>query len=374
MANVFHIENTDGSLTLTLKPGALNGPGGAQRDTDMRLYGMGALMWGEGVDENILRLTENFACDEKTSNPGVPKDEGDFPAMIVGLGINNPITGQTWYNKTDETLYVYTGAVWKRTSTVRATTTVPANATQGDLWYDLSVTTGCAQPTLKIYDPAHPDADGNGYVEISWDRVSTCGDAMSGELSMSPDGGTTRYRITDLADPVDLYDAVHLDYVTTLFNSGTAALTAHTGDLSAHLTTAQNTFLDALETNCPAVLGSQLASDLCELAGYSINTGTIYDDVNGDGTPGTGKVDRSGDTMTGFLNLHADPATGLQAATKQYVDNKVPAPISTGSLRFVSYFNSISTGVPQDGDIATVGAIIYIYNSGWKQVFPPLYT
>jgi hypothetical protein len=194
---------------------------------------------------------------------------------------------------------------------------------------------------------------------------------------MSPDGGTTRYNITNLADPVDPHDAVHLQYVTDLFNSSSSALATHTGDLSAHLTTAQNTFLDALESNCPSVLGTQLANDLCELAGYSTNSGTIYEDVNGDGNPGTGKVDRSGDTMTGFLNLHADPATGLQAATKQYVDNKVPAPISTGSLRFVSYFDTITTGpgvAPQNGDVATVGGVIYIYNSGWKQVFPPLYT
>lgn len=33
------------------------------------------------------------------------------------------------------------------------------------------------------------------------------------------------------------------------------------------------------------------------------------------------KVAKSGDTMTGFLTLHADPATDLHAATKRYVDS-----------------------------------------------------
>jgi hypothetical protein len=31
-------------------------------------------------------------------------------------------------------------------------------------------------------------------------------------------------------------------------------------------------------------------------------------------------VKKAGDTLTGFLNLHADPTTALKAATKQYVD------------------------------------------------------
>lgn len=38
--------------------------------------------------------------------------------------------------------------------------------------------------------------------------------------------------------------------------------------------------------------------------------------------PESGKVDRSGDTMTGALTLPSDPTSDLQAATKQYVDDK----------------------------------------------------
>jgi hypothetical protein len=35
------------------------------------------------------------------------------------------------------------------------------------------------------------------------------------------------------------------------------------------------------------------------------------------------RVAKSGDTMTGFLTLHANPSSGLHAATKQYVDSRV---------------------------------------------------
>jgi hypothetical protein len=37
------------------------------------------------------------------------------------------------------------------------------------------------------------------------------------------------------------------------------------------------------------------------------------------------KVAKAGDTMTGLLVLSADPSASLGAATKQYVDNKVPS-------------------------------------------------
>lgn len=36
------------------------------------------------------------------------------------------------------------------------------------------------------------------------------------------------------------------------------------------------------------------------------------------------KVAKAGDTMTGFLTLHADPTNALHAATKEYVDNSAP--------------------------------------------------
>lgn len=36
----------------------------------------------------------------------------------------------------------------------------------------------------------------------------------------------------------------------------------------------------------------------------------------------------SGGTMTGFLTLHADPTSGLHAATKQYVDNTVAVKVA----------------------------------------------
>ena len=103
-------------------PGELNGPAGAARNSDLELYGFGSLKWGEGVDQNLYRILENFACARKetgdyhpdfTGSPGgyddtihpvTPKDEND---LGTGNGITTPIVGQTWYDTTSGTMFVY---------------------------------------------------------------------------------------------------------------------------------------------------------------------------------------------------------------------------------------------------------------------------
>jgi hypothetical protein len=57
----------------------------------------------------------------------------------------------------------------------------------------------------------------------------------------------------------------------------------------------------------------------------------------------------SGGTLTGSLTLVADPAAALQAATRQYVDNKV-----AGSVAGVSSFNTRTGAVAlSSGDVTT---------------------
>lgn len=374
MANVFLIDNTDGTLSITLKPGALNGPGADQRDTDMRLYGMGSLLWGEGVNENILRLAENFACEEKSGTPGVPQDENDITnGFARRLGINNPLTGQTWYNKSDEQMYFYTGSVWKKTSAVIVNITTPDSAETGDMWYDLGYSDGCSLPVLKLYDPTHPSAAPDGWVELGFDRLSICGGDMSGTLSMSSDGGTTRNQITNLGDPINDYDAIHklyLEQQLDLITGPGGSLTSHLSDGALHLSTRQNEMLDSLESTCmgSAADAVRVATDICALKGWSLNTvDTVW-------TAMDRRLRKDGGTMTNFLTLHANPSSDFHAATKKYVDDEVGRGLGSGATRYIRFFNSISGGSPDDGDVAVQGSIVYIYQDGWKQVFPAIYS
>lgn len=74
--STYDITLTDPLMSgFTIQPGAFDGPGGSRANTTLRLYGRGALEWGEAVDEDLVRLAETFA--------------GSTPPL-------NPIPGQLW--------------------------------------------------------------------------------------------------------------------------------------------------------------------------------------------------------------------------------------------------------------------------------------
>lgn len=99
-----------------LGPGEENGPLGLAHNSDLTLYGFGSLKWGEGVDQNLYRILENFACPRKgmTGSPPAydavaPMDETD---LGVGNGITAPLIGQLWYDITSKIPFVYNGTHW----------------------------------------------------------------------------------------------------------------------------------------------------------------------------------------------------------------------------------------------------------------------
>ena len=76
------------------------------------------------------------------------------------------------------------------------------------------------------------------------------------------------------------------------------------------------------------------------------------------------KVNRAGDTMTGFLILNADPVLPLGAATKQYVDN-----IASGLIILLAVYAASTTNLTAiyNNGVAGVGATLT--NSGGLSAF-----
>lgn len=112
--------------------------------------------------------------------------------------------------------------------------------------------------------------------------VKKAGDTMTGHLTLN-------------ADPTSALHSATKQYVDT-------GLSGHATDAALHLTTAQNTFLDGLTIT---------HTEANRLQGVTSNVQTQLDS----------KLPLTGGTLTGVLTLDADPATALEAATKQYVDN-----------------------------------------------------
>ena len=105
----YKINNTFGTLLVTLTDGTID-----TTTTDLTLIGKGYAGFGESLNENLVKLLENF---NNTSAP------------------NNKIQGQLWYDKTNNQLNVYTGAKFKPLGPTPSTT-APTNAVLGDEWFD----------------------------------------------------------------------------------------------------------------------------------------------------------------------------------------------------------------------------------------------
>lgn len=376
MANVYIIDSTDGTQSITVRPGELNGPGSSNRNSDLRLYGAGALQWGEGVNENLFRIAETFSCEAKelgdynppslldqslgivgafdydpSTQPILPKDAFD---LGPGKGINDPLEGQMWYDKTSKSVYIYDkqhpgnvgGVGWKLDSGI-AVGNQPSNPQLGNVWFD------AINSQLLIYDPTNINAV-NGFVHVSEDFVRQSGDWMSGTLDMggADSGATAKNAIINVKDPVLAYDATNKQYVDNVVSS----LSAHELDATVHLTVEYSAYLSALD------LPTLTATETNMLVGV---TSPLQAQLSG-------KVSKSGDTMDGnaTIVLGRPPVSSLEAATKNYVDDA----INGGAFM---QFDPVGKGnPPQSGDTQIVGNAIqmYITNTGWVQIWPAQYS
>jgi len=110
----YKINNTFGTLLVTLADGTID-----VATTDLTLIGKGYAGFGEKLNENLVKLLENF---NNTSAP------------------SNKVQGQLWYDKTNNQLNVYTGSKFKPVGSTSNSASAPTNAVLGDMWFDTTNT------------------------------------------------------------------------------------------------------------------------------------------------------------------------------------------------------------------------------------------
>ena len=136
----YTINLTDGTIFAVVADGTIN------TDSSQTLVGKNYAGYGEFLDENFVRLLENAA---NTSAPGAP------------------LTGQLWYDKTNNVIKVYNGTIFKSISGAIASGSQPTSNVSGDLWFDTT------NDQLKVY---------NGTSFITIGPASTSGQGTSGAI------------------------------------------------------------------------------------------------------------------------------------------------------------------------------------------------
>lgn len=106
----YKLNKTDGTLLIDLVDGSLD-----TTTTSIGLIGKNYSGFGETLNENQIKMLENFAS---TSAPSVP------------------LTGQLWYDSTQGRIKVYDGTTFRESGGPIVSTSQPSTMVSGDLWLD----------------------------------------------------------------------------------------------------------------------------------------------------------------------------------------------------------------------------------------------
>lgn len=106
----YTINKTDGSILATVADGQID-----QLSSDLTLIGKNYSGFGDALNENFVKLLENF------SNTAQP---------------TNPIRGQIWFDVAELKLKVYTGSSFQPVSSATIASTQPLTLGVGDLWFN----------------------------------------------------------------------------------------------------------------------------------------------------------------------------------------------------------------------------------------------
>lgn len=104
------VNKTDGTILARLADGVVN-----TTASDLTLIGRNFAGFGEYLNENLIKLLENFA------STGAP---------------TRPLSGQLWFDKASKTIKLYSGTSFKPLANIAVDTAEPTDLATGDFWFD----------------------------------------------------------------------------------------------------------------------------------------------------------------------------------------------------------------------------------------------
>ncbi len=343
----YTINLTDGTIFATIADGTVN------TSSSMTLVGKNYAGYGEFLDENFIHLLENG------SNTTAP---------------SAPLTGQLWWDKTNNLLKVYNGTTFKTISAATASSTQPTSNVTGDLWYDTT------NQQVKVYT-------GSSFIVVGPAFTSTEGTAGAIPETVNDNTATPHYvtglyvagtrvalvskdaNFTAAAPTSTLFPTVYRG-ITVSNTTGTtfAGNVTNTGSIvmtSGGVATATVTSTGANVTGTLSASGNITGGNLVT-AGLTTVTGNVIGGnlVTGGAVSATGIISATanvigGNLVTGGLATVTGNVIGGNINTGGLVSatgNVVGGNINTGGL--VSATGAVTaTGNIQGGNLRTAGLI-----------------
>jgi len=166
----YTINKTDGSVVTTITDGTVD------NTTSVQLFGKSFSGFGEGLNENLVKLLENAAS---TSAPIAP------------------LKGELWFDTSTSQLKVYDGSAFKPTGAAKSQASAPTSPSAGDLWHDsdddqLYIYTGSA---FQLVGPVYTA----GQTLSGW-KIETLGSSAGNKVVSSMYAGNTRVAILSKED------------------------------------------------------------------------------------------------------------------------------------------------------------------------------
>src|SRR6056300_717378 len=161
----YTINKTDGTVVTTITDGTVD------NTTSLQLFGKSYSGFGEGLNENLVKLLENAAS---TAAPTAP------------------LRGELWFDTSTNQLKVYDGTSFKPTGGSKAQSSAPSNPSSGDLWLDTDddqvyAYTGSA---WQLVGPVYT----SGQTLSGW-KIETLASAGGNKVVSSMYAGNTRVAI-----------------------------------------------------------------------------------------------------------------------------------------------------------------------------------
>lgn len=321
---MYIINKTDGNVIATINDGATN------NSTSLTLVGRNYVGYGELLQENLVKILENFA---KNTAP------------------SNPLIGQLWFDTSLNVLKVYTNnAAFKTIAMSSASSVPPTNPIVGNFWYDIN------NNNLKIYNGSSwtiigPKLGSNVVTII--DNLTNERDVVIFELNGNVVGVLNDgieftplapfYGYTSIKPGLNLTPALNPNVVNI---NGTAANAAKFNGLTtdAFLQTSGDVVLQgnlAVKNNSGLWLGNTLNFRITNEP--TLNNITFRNFANNGNFELQGTVLNNpvalltADVTSGLITVNGPPVNPNHIATKDYVDQAI-----TSNVAAVNYTIGLS--------------------------------